>query len=281
MTQARTMIVGGGSLGRALAEGLLKAGTHQAQDLTVTRRRPELLADLEERGVRVSADNASGLADCRIIVLTVEPGHVAGVVRELAPGLEPERHVLVSCATGVGIDALKEAAGVDLPVVLAMPNTALAVGASMTCLASRNAAPEVVEEVAALFRSVGEAIEISEELIPAATVLGACGVAYALRFVRAASQGGIEIGFDAATARRVAAQTAFGAAKLLLDREHPSGTRDRPGHHAPRLHHRRPQRNGAPRLLVGLDQRRHHQLRQDRAHQRRDPKLITRVSLHP
>ena len=228
MSTTRTTILGGGSLGRALAEGLLQAGTHQPADLIVTRRRPELLEDLRERGVEVTADNRAAVRAARCIVLTVEPSQVPGVVAEIAPELDPARHVLVSCATGVSLDALHELSGGRVPVVLAMPNTAVAVGASMTCLAARDVEASVLAEVAALFETVGVVEHIPEELMAASTVLGACGIAYALRFIRAASQGGIEIGFDSDTAGRIAAQTAFGAAKLLLVRgEHPEHEIDR------------------------------------------------------
>lgn len=220
MTTERIMILGGGSLGLALAQGLLRAKTHRPGDLVVTRRRPELLGDLRELGVETTADNRAAARSARVIVVTVEPSHAVEVVEEIAPDLDPARHLLVSCATGVGIDALRKSSGGQVPVVLAMPNTALSVGASMTCLAARGVSQERLDEVSALFATVGAVEVIPEELIGAATVLGACGIAYALRFVRAASQGGTEIGFDAKTARRIAANTAFGAAKLLLDREH-------------------------------------------------------------
>ena len=220
MSNSRTMILGGGSLGKAMANGLLEASGRQAGDLVVTRRRVELLEDLRELGVETTSDNRAAVRSARVVIIAVEPAHVENVVREIAPDLDPSQHVLVSCATGVSIDVLLESSGGQIPIVLAMPNTAVAVGASMTCLTARNESQAVVDEVVALFEEVGSVEIIPEELIGAATVLGACGIAYALRFVRGASQGGIEIGFDARTARRIAANTAFGAAKLLLDREH-------------------------------------------------------------
>lgn len=222
------MILGGGSLGCALAEGLLNAGTHVPQDLVVTRRRPELLEQLKLRGVEITSDNCAALRSARCVVIAVEPSQIEAVLTEIAPVLDPAQHVLVSCVTGIGLDTLHELAGVGVPIVLAMPNTALAVGASMTCLAGRDVPDTVLEEVAALFATVGVVEHIHEDLMAAATVLGACGIAYALRFVRAASQGGIEIGFDSQTAGRIAAQTAFGAAKLLLDHNaHPEREIDR------------------------------------------------------
>ncbi len=217
MSDTRTLILGGGSLGCALAEGLLDAGTHRPADLVVTRRRIDLLDHLRRRGVEVTADNRAAVRSARCILLTVEPAQVEGVLAEIAPDLDPTRHVLVSCATGITLDTLREMAACSLPIILAMPNTAVAVGASMTTLASRDVARPVLDEVSALFETVGVVEHIPEDLMPAATVLGACGIAYALRFIRAASQGGVEIGFDSRTAGRIAAQTTFGAAKLLLE----------------------------------------------------------------
>jgi pyrroline-5-carboxylate reductase len=99
-----------------------------------------------------------------------------------------------------------------------MPNTAIAIQESMTCLSSANATEDQVNLVKDLFGTVGKVAVIEEKLMDAATVLGACGTAYAMRYVRANIQGGIEIGFDAATASLIAAQTVKGAAELLLQK---------------------------------------------------------------
>jgi len=56
----------------------------------------------------------------------------------------------------------------------------------------------------------------------AATILGACGIAYAMRFIRAMVQGGIQIGFSAEIASAIVNQTVKGASELLIQRnEHP------------------------------------------------------------
>ena len=103
-----------------------------------------------------------------------------------------------------------------------MPNTAIAIRESMTCLSSSNATPEQVKYINDLFCTVGKVVTIDEKLMDAATVLGACGTAYAMRYIRANIQGGIEIGFDAVTASLIAAQTVKGAAQLLLEKgSHP------------------------------------------------------------
>jgi pyrroline-5-carboxylate reductase len=124
--------------------------------------------------------------------------------------------VLVSVVSGAAIADIVERLGRDLPVVRAMPNTGIALGRSMTCLATHCERHEVREQVAQVFDSVGITMFIDEELMVPATALCACGIAFFLRAVRAAAQGGIEIGFHPHEALRMAAQTALGAASLVL-----------------------------------------------------------------
>jgi pyrroline-5-carboxylate reductase len=92
-----------------------------------------------------------------------------------------------------------------------MPNIALEICESMTCIAFRNTDPGIEEMIVSVFNKMGQTLIIPEELMGAATVAGACGIAFALRFMRAMSQGGIEIGFDSEMSQRIAAQTVKGA----------------------------------------------------------------------
>ncbi|RZK88508.1 MAG: pyrroline-5-carboxylate reductase, partial [Pedobacter sp.] len=116
----------------------------------------------------------------------------------------------VSCA------AVKEKLGINVEVIRAMPNTAIAIGQSMTCIATDNATAENIAEVTKMFETVGSVVKINEDLMTSATALCACGIAFFLRSIRAASQGGVEIGFHADEALKMAVQTAKGAADLLL-----------------------------------------------------------------
>ena len=112
--------------------------------------------------------------------------------------------------------------GSDFTIFRAMPNTAIAIQQSMTCICSNNASDESIEYTSNLFNQLGKTVFIEEKLMDAATVLAACGTAYAMRFIRANIQGGIEIGFSAQIASLIAAQTVKGAAELLLQRNtHP------------------------------------------------------------
>lgn len=209
-------IIGGGNLGTAIAEGLLQARFCEATDITITRHKTELLAHLADQGCKVLANNAQAVTQSELIILAVKPYNYAEVMGEFVDALQPGKHVLVSVITGISIAQLAEAAGSDVPVIRAMPNTAIAISQSMTCISNSGANADQLNFVKNLFDHLGRTAVIDEKLMDAATVLGACGTAYAMRYIRANIQGGIEIGFDAQTASLIAAQTVMGAADLLL-----------------------------------------------------------------
>lgn len=212
----RIAIIGGGNLGMAMAEGLTGSGFIQAGDLTVTRRNLSLLSSLQQKGVAVTADNREAVKNARWVILAVKPFQVKEVLEDLKPVLDPLKHILISVVTGVWIKDLREVTGPQFPIFRAMPNTAIAIKQSMTCICSENADAAQQQYVSELFSQLGRSVLIEEKLMDAATVLGACGTAYAMRYIRANIQGGIEIGFSAATASLIAAQTVKGAAELLL-----------------------------------------------------------------
>ena len=210
-------IIGGGNLGTAIAEGLLKSRFSTAKDIIVTKRNLETLRPLQKKGVAVSDDNSDAVLKSELLILAVKPFQVKdvldGVKNQLSPG-----HILVSVVTGVWIADIEEIIKTNMPVFRAMPNTAIAIQQSMTCLSHSNASKTDIKHVYDLFSALGKVTTIDEKLMNAATVLGACGTAYAMRYIRANIQGGIEIGFDAVTASLIAAQTVKGAAELLLQK---------------------------------------------------------------
>jgi pyrroline-5-carboxylate reductase len=213
----RIAILGSGNIGLSLAKGLVKAGIVAPAQVTLTRRNAAALAPLAEAGYHTSADNLAAIHEADIVVLAVLPQQLNKLLDEIAPGLNAARHLLISVISGVSCADIRRQTNLPLRVVRAMPNTAIGIGQSMTCVAGDTLATEedfaLVEE---LFNTVGVSIRINEELMTAATALCACGVAFFLRSIRAASQGGTEIGFHAHDALKMAAQTAKGAADLLL-----------------------------------------------------------------
>lgn len=208
-------IIGGGNLGTAMADGLLKSGFVSAEHLMLTRRNIQSLQHFETKGVLVSDSNEEAARYADLLILAVKPFQVKEVIQGIAHLLTPN-HLFVSVVTGVSLNDIQHYAGNETAVVRAMPNTAIAIQESMTCICPRNLNEEQYQYVTALFNQLGRVVTIEEKLMDAATVLGACGIAYALRFIRANIQGGIEIGFDAQTAALIAAQTVKGAAELLI-----------------------------------------------------------------
>jgi len=207
-------IIGGGNLGRSVAEGFLKAGI-EASRIVVSRRRVHLLEDLRSKGIRIEKENYKAVPGQQVIILAVKPYQAIDILRELKPYLKPGQIVL-SLMTGITLEELNEQVPEDVLVFRVMPNTAVALQESMTLIAAPDCDPEVQKLVGDLFETLGKVIFINEELMAAATVLGACGIAFALRFIRAAIQGGVEIGFGADVAQQIVAQTVKGATELIL-----------------------------------------------------------------
>jgi pyrroline-5-carboxylate reductase len=215
-------IIGGGNLGIAIAEGLIQSGYIKPGHILITRRSVEKLHELERKGVMVSANNADALDYASLIILAVKPFQVEEVLTKLKGSFKKGKHILISVITGVGIPQISALVDDQIPIVRAMPNTAIAIRESMTCLAGKDVNPDQFQEIMEIFNQLGSTVKIDEKLMDAATVLGACGTAFAMRYIRANIQGGIEIGFDAATASLIAAQTVKGAAELLLKKQtHP------------------------------------------------------------
>ena len=224
----RLAIIGCGNIGLSLLQGLLKDKTIPAGNITVTRRNIEELAYLSESGVRVTSDNKRAVKDSDLIVIAVKPYNIVGILDEIKENLNPGKHILVSVTAGVTIKEIREHIGLQLPLFRAMPNISASVGKSVSCICHNVVKGEDIESVRSLFNGLGTTMIIDEELMQSATILGACGVAYVMRFIRAMIQGGIQIGFDAKTASEIVNQTVKGAAELLIQRQgHPESEIDK------------------------------------------------------
>lgn len=224
---SKITIIGSGNIGFSLAKGLVKSEQYRAADITLTRRSIINLQEEAATGFQVSDNNAAAIEDADIVVLAVLPQQLRNVLEEMSGSIRSEQ-IIVSVVSGVSCADIKQVLGPDKLVVRAMPNTAIAIGQSMTCIATDNVTEEEVKKVERLFESVGAVVVIQEDLMTSATALCACGIAFFLRAIRAASQGGVEIGFHAHDALKMAVQTAKGAADLLLQTQnHPEGEIDK------------------------------------------------------
>jgi len=228
MENKKIAIIGGGNIGSSIAEGLVKAKFFKPEDITVTRRKLQYIQYLADIGITIHSDNNRAVADSDIVIIAVKPKNVKDILQEIKSKLKPEKHLLISVVTAESISEMQTIVKKSIPLFRVMPNTAIAIQESMTCISTNNASEDQINVVLNIFEQLGKAIVIDEELMEASTVLGACGIAYALRFIRAASQGGIEIGFSAEIAQKIASQTVRGAATLLIERGlHPEREIDR------------------------------------------------------
>ncbi|MDP7217240.1 MAG: pyrroline-5-carboxylate reductase [Candidatus Marinimicrobia bacterium] len=226
MNASSLCILGCGNIGSSIAKGLVKSGT-AAKNITLTRRKPESLAEFKKAGFQITDDNSLAVKECKIILMSVGPSQLMDLLDDITPHLTKD-HLLVSIVSGIEIAKIQEKVGTDVHIVRAMPNTAAVLCESMTCLSSLEKFDKGLKTIQTLFNNVGQTLIIDEEQMASATALCACGVAFFLRAIRAASQGGIEIGFHSDEAFTIAAQTARGAATLLLDNDaHPEAEIDR------------------------------------------------------
>jgi pyrroline-5-carboxylate reductase len=225
MSTSNLAVLGCGNIGSAIAKGFIKSGM-TADNITLTRRKLEPLTELAEAGFQTSIDNANAVQNAKIILLTVLPSQLMDLLDDISSSLS-ENHLLISIVSGVSITEIQEKVGKDIPIIRAMPNTAAVLCESMTCLSSLPQFSQELKTAQTLFEKVGNTLVIDETQMASATALCACGVAFFLRAIRAASQGGIEIGFHSDEAFTIAAQTARGAATLLLDNDsHPEAEID-------------------------------------------------------
>jgi pyrroline-5-carboxylate reductase len=222
MNRNTVAVIGCGNIGLSIVLGLLKEGTIPSKNITVTRRNIHEVSHLKESGVRITSDNISAIKRSRLILITVKPYNITSILSEIKDHLDPEKHIIVSVTAGVKINQIKEVLGNVIPVFRAMPNISASVGKSVSCICHSGAKTTDIDSVKYLFDIIGTTMTIEEDLMESATILGACGIAYVLRFIRAMIQGGIQIGFDAVTASTIVNQTVTGAAELLTERhQHP------------------------------------------------------------
>ena len=213
-------IIGGGNLGTSIARGLLALDKFKKENILISEKRAQRVEYLAEEGFTIVDDYIDAIKKSDAVIISVKPQHYSDILSEIKPILTDGK-VLISTVTGVTHAEMENLIG-KKPNVRIMPNTAIEIKAAMTCLSFSNVKTDIEKELMQIFSDLGEAIKVQEDQLDAVTVLGACGIAFALRFIRAATQGGIEIGFSAELSSLIAAKTVEGAARLLLEnRSHP------------------------------------------------------------
>ena len=223
-------VIGTGNMGSAIVCGLIKSGTCKPEEIVCTAKTEATLNKVRARegNIRTGRDNAEAAREADIVILAVKPWLVGEVLGEIRPALD--RQLLVSVAAGITLDDLARLTGrkEGTPLFRVVPNTAVEVLSGVTFIAHQDATEEQVQQVYRLFASLGYALTIDEKLIPAGTALASCGIAFAMRYIRAAMEGGVELGFRPEEAARIVEHTVKGAATMLLDSgTHPEAEIDR------------------------------------------------------
>lgn len=207
-------IIGAGNLGRSIARGILHS--KGASILYLTKRNTALIEDFRKYGeVTVTSDNREAVQQCDILIFTVQPGHFTAILEDVADILS-ERHLILSTVTGFSIAKIEHSIGADQYIIRSMPNTAIAVGQSTTCLCSNTLGKKRIDLAKMIFNRMGYTLQIPEAKMQAATVICASGIAFWMRLIRATTQGAIQLGFDAKEAQELAMHTCSGAARLLI-----------------------------------------------------------------
>ena len=222
----KIVLLGAGNMGGAIAKGLVRSGI-AAADVTLTRTQPGTPEDLAALGLRVTTDNAAAVAGADVVFVAVKPWLVSAVLQPLA-GAIPAGALVVSVAAGVTLAELRQdlsrAKGVRLARV--MPNTAVGLCCGVTAIAGET--PEARDAAKALMDRLGLTVLCGEDRFGAITALSGCGIAHALRFLRAGQEAGLEMGVPAQAAGEIFAQVMKGAAELVLHSgNHPEAEVDR------------------------------------------------------
>ena len=217
----KVSIIGAGNMGGAIACGLAASGRFGAGEIICSNPSAGKLERLRERYgiIDVTADNREAAVRADVVIIAVKPWYAEAVVREIGEVFDPVRQMLVSVVAGVSTAQLAEWTGheAESPAVFqVIPNTAASIGKSMTFISAANADEGQVATVKSLFDTIGATMVVDEKMLETGMILASCGIAFALRYVRAAAEGGVELGCTASQATEIVARTMIGAGELLL-----------------------------------------------------------------
>lgn len=221
-------IIGAGNMGGSIARGLAKGSLIAEPEIIVSN--PSLnklnLLTRDFPAIKTTHNNVEAASGADIVILAVKPWYIEPVLRELKL---KSRQIIISIAAGITFEQLAHyVVDQEMPMYRLIPNTAINELESMTLISSRNTTSEQDHFVLQLFNEMGIAMLIPEENMEAATALASCGIAYALKYVQAAMQAGVEMGIKPKDGMRMIAQTLKGAATLILHNDtHPSSEIDK------------------------------------------------------
>ncbi len=208
-------IIGGGNMGGAIARGLINSGYIAAADLTISDQSDTVLEAFAALGCVTTKQNSTAVIGADLVIMAVKPWIVPSVCALIRLTLSIDTPLAI-VAAGVSFKDVIEHLKRDTALFIVMPNTAAEVRESMTLIAANKATDKEKALVEETFSQIGEVFFTEESLMSAATAVCGCGTAYALRYIRAATEAAVQLGFRADVASRLVAQTVKGASQILL-----------------------------------------------------------------
>ena len=221
-------VIGAGHIAGALIGGMVRSKLLPPKNIVATRRGHDALAELQKKwGVKTSTDNKKAAALADIVILAVKPQMAKKVLEELAGSVRKDQ-LVISVMAGITTAAINSGLRVDCPVVRAMPNTPCLVDAGATAIcAGAHAADKDLAKAEAVFKAVGIVVTLPESALDAVTGLSGSGPVYIYMAIEAMIDGGVKMGIPRAIASKLAAQTVYGAAKLVIETgKHPAVLKD-------------------------------------------------------
>jgi len=224
----KVTVIGVGNIGGAIARGLAKGTILKASDITCTDLVQENLDKMTQsnKDFVISTNNIEAVKEANIIIIAVKPWRVESVINEIKYSLKYDKQIIVSIAAGIPFDRLNEFLDKESnleygtpSVFRVIPNTAIEVCSSMTFVSSCNASDEQEDLIVNLFNELGSAMLIEEQLMTAGTALASSGIAFAMRYIRASTEGGVELGFYPNQAKEIVLKTVKGAVDLLIAKQ--------------------------------------------------------------
>ena len=203
-------------MGGATVEGLIKGQQFKNEDITVSDPSQAVVDKFAKMGVSVTTDNKLAAQSADIVCVVVKPWLVEKVLTDIKSELDPKKQILIVIAAGVPSESIKGWLGEKCPpLFLVIPNIAIAEMASMTFVVPVGATKEDTQKIISIFDEMGNTLITDEQHLASGTTLASCGIAYAMRYIRAAAEGGVELGFKADDAKKIVMQTMKGAVELL------------------------------------------------------------------
>ena len=254
LPQVRVSVLGAGKMGGILLQAFLKENLFTAEKIHATVGHAErALALSTQWGVDVSTNNLEAVKQSDLILVGVKPFQVPELIAEIKPALSKGK-MLVSFAASVKTRAIEEAAGMEIAVVRAMPNTPSALGAGAAALCRGRFVSDAQMELAQrLFETVGRTVLVDEKHMDAVTGLSGSGPAYVYIIIEALAEAGVKVGLPRDIATQLAAQTAYGAVEDGARDRLPSGAAQGRGDDARGMHDRRHPGVGGGRIAGDAD----------------------------